>query len=156
MFGVSLVESLGEAVLKRSPWWAAGGRPHGSSPPPLCVDEAGRGLNTGWPGSRWGMRGRLGWLAQQKEGLCSSSRPLLPLRTRYGSPVACSSHGRRGLQDGCRGCPFGIKPGASVWVRKGIWRAWWKPPCYLARAQRGASHASLPTWKTRERGKHKP
>lgn len=43
VFGVSSVESLGEAVLKSSPWWAAGGRPRGSFFF-VCVDRGGRGF----------------------------------------------------------------------------------------------------------------
>ncbi len=45
VFGVSSVESLGEAVLKNSPWWAAGGRPRGSFFfVCVCVDGGGRGF----------------------------------------------------------------------------------------------------------------
>lgn len=88
VFGVSLVESLREAVLKSSPWWAAGGRPRGSF---LCVcvdgrrefehrlvkeevkDERGAGVV--------GRRGRRRVFVPVP-ALCS------PLRTCYSSPVA--------------------------------------------------------------------
>lgn len=74
-----------------------------------------------------------------------SALPADPLQLTGG--FLLSSHLRRGMGvgEGVRGCPLGVKPGASASVHKGIWRAWWKPPCYLVQAQRGASHASLPT-----------
>lgn len=163
MFGVSSVESLGEAVLKSSPLWAAGGRPRGSFFLFFFMRVC---LFVGWgEGRRFEHRlvrkvgeGDERYQAWQKEGLWSGLNALcFSLRTRYGSPVASSSRLRRGMEvvGWERGffifievCPFGVKPGASASVHKGIWRAWWKPPCYLARAQRGASHASLPTWET--------
>ena len=54
VFGVSSVESLGEAVLNSSPSWAAGGRPRGSFFFFFCVcvwverGRGGGGMNTGW------------------------------------------------------------------------------------------------------------
>lgn len=48
-----------------------------------------------------------------------------------------------------RGLSFRVAPGSvsavSASVRKGIWRAWWRPPCYLVQAQKGVSRAFLPT-----------
>lgn len=96
VFGVSSVESLGEAVLNSSPSWAAGGRPRGSF---FCVCVCGS--REGGEGGVWtqvGEEGGEGW--EGAEGLCSGSRPLLPPpppRTRYGSPAASSSRLRRGL-----------------------------------------------------------
>lgn len=56
---------------------------------------------------------------------------------------------------GCQVCPgagglsFRVAPGSefavSASVRKGIWRAWWRLPCYLVQAQRGVTRAFLPT-----------
>lgn len=90
-------------------------------------------------------------------------RPLCHLWTCYdslataSSSAASSSFSRlsRGFElvegsEGFTACPLGLKPGASASVHKGIWRAWWKPPCYLVRGQRGALHASLPTWKNKQ------
>lgn len=84
---------------------------------------------------------------RQEEGHCSGSclsASLLvdPLQLTGG--LLLSSQERVGLWDR-RGCPVGVKPEASASVRKGIWQAWWRPPCYLAQAQRGVSHASLAT-----------
>lgn len=94
VFGVSSVESLGEAVLKSSPWWAAGGRPHGSFFFSfVCVEEDG-----GW----WRGGGVEHRLARDESGV-SGSRPLFTplLRTCYGSsPVACSSRLTRGSGEG--------------------------------------------------------
>lgn len=99
---------VGEAVLMSSPWWTAGGRPHGSffvffSPPFVCVcvcmcGDGGRVCETqvqqGGEGRGLGRGGRQTW---QKEGSLFRFPPsALPLRTRYGSPVACSSRHRRG------------------------------------------------------------
>lgn len=67
---------------------------------------------------------------------------LSPLVSREGRRATVGEGGARAV----RGFPrLGLKPGASASVHKGIWRAWWKPPCYLTRAQTGASHASSPT-----------
>ena len=75
VFGVSSVESLGEAVLNSSPSWAAGGRPRGSFFFfLLCVC----GLREDGEGGVWtqvGEEGGEGW--EGVEGLCSGSRPLL-------------------------------------------------------------------------------
>ena len=69
VFGVSAVESLGEGVVKSSPWWAAGGRPPWQF---LCVCVC----VCGWRGrlehrlARREVKGVEGWQARQKEGLC--------------------------------------------------------------------------------------
>lgn len=82
------------------------------------------------------------------------AEPLCHLWTCYGSPAASCSRVSRGFElvgsEGFTACPLGIKPGESASVHKGIWRAWWKPPCYLVRVQRGAFHASLPTWNNKK------
>lgn len=156
---------VGEAVLMSSPWWTAGGRPHGSFfffffHPPLCVcvfacvEMEGGGCETQvQQGGEGRGLGRGGGPADVAEGgflvplptLCSP--PADPLRLTGG--LLLSSQERDGWVGGgsesCRGCSFAVKPGASASVRKGIWRAWWKPPCYLARVRRGESHASLTT-----------
>lgn len=101
---------VGEAVLMSSPWWTAGGRPHGSFFvfffTPLCVcvclhvwrwragvvkhrfSKEGRGVVWGGGG------GRQTW--QKEDSLFRFPPSALPLRTRYGSPAACSSRHRRG------------------------------------------------------------
>lgn len=155
---------VGEAVLMSSPWWTAGGRPHGSFFlfffTPLCVcvclhvwrwragvvkhrfSKEGRGVVWGGGGPADVAEG--GFLVPLPT-LCSP--PADPLRLTGG--LLLSSQERDGWVGGgsesCRGCSFAVKPGASASVRKGIWRAWWKPPCYLARVRRGESHASLTT-----------
>lgn len=59
--------------------------------------------------------------------------------------------GQREGEGGVRSVLFRVAPGSvsavSESVRKGIWRAWWRPPCYLVQAQKGVSRAFLPTWK---------
>ena len=93
VFGVSSVESLGEAVLNSSPSWAAGGRPRGSFFFFFCVcvwverGRGGGGMNTGWWGRRWGMRGGWGSLLRfppsaipaPPGGLATAHRLLPPL-----------------------------------------------------------------------------
>lgn len=112
----------------------------------FCVDGRGRGFKHRLARKEVRMTG--GWASgTTEEGLLSGSCSLPPCRPatahRWLFPLV-SGEGREGGK-GCRGCPFGVKPGESASVRKGIWRAWWKPPCYLARAQTGASRVSLPT-----------
>lgn len=128
----------------------------------LCVcvwverGRGGGGMNTGWWGRRWGMRGGWGSLLRFPPS-APPFPPADPLRLTgcflLSSQERAGGGWLRGFLE--RGCPFGVKPGASASVRKGIWRAWWKPPCYLAQAQRGASHASLPTWETRRERRHR-
>lgn len=62
-----------------------------------------------------------------------------------GRLLFCSRESRQGG----RGSPVHVRPAATVWVHKGIWRAWWRPPCYSTQEQRGASRASSPTWQMR-------
>lgn len=65
-----------------------------------------------------------------------------------GSSPRVLGQGRKRQRSG-RGLSFRVAPGSvsavSASVRKGIWRAWWRPPCYLVQAQKGVSRAFLPT-----------
>ena len=98
VFGVSSVESLGEAVLNSSPSWAAGGRPRGSFFFFFCVcvgwERTGRG---GYEHRlvRKEVRDERGLRVSAPVPALCYPRP--PRRTRYGSPAASSSRLRRGL-----------------------------------------------------------
>lgn len=84
----------------------------------------------------------LWWLGQGRGGcqvFPASAHPQINLVSRDGE-----ERQRRGEV-----CPFRVAPGSvsavSASVHKGIWRAWWRPPCYLVQAQKGVSRAFLPT-----------
>lgn len=74
----------------------------------------------------------------------------VPGLSRFGSPTNwphVPGQGRE-VKEG-RGLSFKVAPGSvsavNASVHKGIWRAWWRPPCYLVQAQKGVPRAFLPT-----------
>lgn len=141
--GFLLVESLGKR-LKELPlvgsWWKTPRHVFFFSFF-LLVDGGGRGSEHRehrGEGCEW--RWRALWCLLHPPRLLD----LLQLTRRL---LFCSQESRQGG----RGCPFHVRPAATVWVHKGIWRAWWKPPCYSMQEQRGASRASSPTWQMRSK-----